>query len=62
MDKAGHAFSAYHESLASYRALRWAGVSKKKALIYGGTAGIVCLLYTSPSPRDATLSRMPSSA
>ena len=22
----------------------------------------VCLLYTSPSPRDATLSRMPSSA
>ena len=25
--------------------------------IYGG-----CLLYTSPSPRDATLSRMPSSA
>ena len=23
---------------------------------------IVCLLYTSPSPRDATLSRMPSSA
>ena len=24
---------------------------------YGG-----CLLYTSPSPRDATLSRMPSSA
>ena len=27
------------------------------------TASIkVCLLYTSPSPRDATLSRMPSSA
>ena len=27
------------------------------------TAGIaICLLYTSPSPRDATLSRMPSSA
>ena len=26
-------------------------------------AGIqICLLYTSPSPRDATLSRMPSSA
>ena len=27
-------------------------------------AGVVkdCLLYTSPSPRDATLSRMPSSA
>ena len=27
------------------------------------TIGIItCLLYTSPSPRDATLSRMPSSA
>ena len=24
--------------------------------------GGICLLYTSPSPRDATLSRMPSSA
>ena len=27
-----------------------------------GTQSIFCLLYTSPSPRDATLSRMPSSA
>ena len=26
------------------------------------TAAKSCLLYTSPSPRDATLSRMPSSA
>ena len=26
------------------------------------TASQACLLYTSPSPRDATLSRMPSSA
>ena len=25
-------------------------------------AAVACLLYTSPSPRDATLSRMPSSA
>ena len=29
-------------------------------VIYGETKS--CLLYTSPSPRDATLSRMPSSA
>ena len=28
----------------------------------GGKKGKNCLLYTSPSPRDATLSRMPSSA
>ena len=27
-----------------------------------GLAIVTCLLYTSPSPRDATLSRMPSSA
>ena len=29
---------------------------------YGETLMRLCLLYTSPSPRDATLSRMPSSA
>ena len=29
---------------------------------YFVTMAFVCLLYTSPSPRDATLSRMPSSA
>ena len=28
----------------------------------GVTKPVTCLLYTSPSPRDATLSRMPSSA
>ena len=28
----------------------------------GGGNTNICLLYTSPSPRDATLSRMPSSA
>ena len=27
-----------------------------------GTIRTVCLLYTSPSPRDRSLSRMPSSA
>ena len=32
--------------------------------LMGGNDGLntLCLLYTSPSPRDATLSRMPSSA
>ena len=32
--------------------------------LFGGMGGcaMICLLYTSPSPRDATLSRMPSSA
>ena len=31
-------------------------------LIYPDPGFIVCLLYTSPSPRDRTRSRMPSSA
>ena len=31
-------------------------------MIFIFTCLILCLLYTSPSPRDATLSRMPSSA
>ena len=32
------------------------------AIIAGADMHYDCLLYTSPSPRDATLSRMPSSA
>ena len=39
-----------HTSIAIYDALKTLEIP------------IVCLLYTSPSPRDATLSRMPSSA
>ena len=31
-------------------------------MIIQGGVHFICLLYTSPSPRDATLSRMPSSA
>ena len=33
-----------------------------ETLVTGYTTATTCLLYTSPSPRDATLSRMPSSA
>ena len=46
-----------------------AGWSGDAHLLWDGVVGdentvefSVCLLYTSPSPRDATLSRMPSSA
>ena len=49
--------------------LLFAGVSvgKKRRQVLGSfkeeiAKGRFCLLYTSPSPRDATLSRMPSSA
>ena len=33
-----------------------------RALVVGSGLGEDCLLYTSPSPRDGLLSRMPSSA
>ena len=36
-----------------------AGLTAWRALVRHGR---ICLLYTSPSPRDATLARMPSSA
>ena len=38
-----------------------AGGERRESLRYGAAIE-ACLLYTSPSPRDATLSRMPSSA
>ena len=40
-----------------------ATTGKQPVMDFSKTTGrLVCLLYTSPSPRDATLSRMPSSA
>ena len=36
--------------------------AKAKEILSSGKAALVCLLYTSPSPRDGLLSRMPSSA
>ena len=47
---------------------KWTSASDNpanSALRTGSNYGVtydICLLYTSPSPRDATLSRMPSSA
>ena len=40
----------------------WAAVEKAKVFVLWMLLSKDCLLYTSPSPRDATLSRMPSSA
>ena len=37
-------------------------VDGKRIFLVFNAGGGICLLYTSPSPRDATLSRMPSSA
>ena len=47
------------------RSQRYAEVTLKRSLgrsLASETGRDICLLYTSPSPRDATLSRMPSSA
>ena len=41
---------------------RTTGVYRNQFLGEGIVNTRACLLYTSPSPRDATLSRMPSSA
>ena len=45
---------------ASYNGDKGALIDMSQAV--PGYAAHPCLLYTSPSPRDATLSRMPSSA
>ena len=37
-------------------------LTSKVSLRFNGWLFIICLLYTSPSPRDRTRSRMPSSA
>jgi len=63
------------ENTTTVRALTWMKVNNFEigdnpyCMYYGNAAAAsvedkaeVCLLYTSPSPRDATLSRMPSSA
>ena len=44
--------------LDRFRSMQW---SQETIIVVSGLT-YVCLLYTSPSPRDATLSRMPSSA
>ena len=51
----------YEEEFAFVRAFDWSNDSKKVAYIRFDESQ-VCLLYTSPSPRDLSTSRMPSSA
>ena len=40
----------------------WTDREKKQRRDPSGISAFICLLYTSPSPRDGLLSRMPSSA
>ena len=55
--KAAEAMAAQEASNASVD-----NETSKQQAEQAGATGMSCLLYTSPSPRDATLSRMPSSA
>ena len=55
------AIKALSETYSHDQQFRSRFESEIKALIQLDHPNI-CLLYTSPSPRDATLSRMPSSA
>lgn len=43
MDKFGHVTSSYYLGKVGYGSLRWAGVPEKKAIWYGGLAGLAYL-------------------
>ena len=43
MDKAGHCMTSYYVGKLGMEALRWTGVSDKKAIWYGGTFGLMFL-------------------
>ncbi len=43
MDKVGHGLTGYYVGVLGFESLRWAGVKKNKALLYGGTLGSVFL-------------------
>ena len=51
-----------YTSVGGYLDLAGFDVSKTKPVVENIQKTITCLLYTSPSPRDRTRSRMPSSA
>ena len=51
-----------NNNLSDYDKSNLPNVSKMRFGIVVSQWNDDCLLYTSPSPRDATLSRMPSSA
>ena len=54
-------FFVIHNAKANIKSITEGNVDAKVKLIVFESL-TCCLLYTSPSPRDATLSRMPSSA
>ena len=56
------AFTAFYEAILEARGVITAKVEKEEMLGEYPEQNDICLLYTSPSPRDQRGSRMPSSA
>ena len=52
----------YSSILIPWLCLALAAIGQQIVMGYAGQLALGCLLYTSPSPRDRTRSRMPSSA
>ena len=52
----------FREETTGQILIKLSSLTENKFELYLGDDGIGCLLYTSPSPRDRTRSRMPSSA
>ena len=59
MERSGH---TYNQSTTRYKYARSLDGGKTWNIEDAYNAGKTCLLYTSPSPRDLSTSRMPSSA
>ena len=57
-----HWLSAHEEPLVNLDKLTYAGNLGNLQSLAQDKRHVFCLLYTSPSPRDGLLSRMPSSA
>ena len=49
-------------SFTNWQRGKYPTVEHARAALEAGTLYVACLLYTSPSPRDLSTSRMPSSA
>ena len=50
------------ESDSMFGVIKWDPTTKSMAILLVVGSHLICLLYTSPSPRDQRGSRMPSSA